>query len=403
MKANPGGEIAPRNILGRDALIASLWESLAQQSVMLVSERRIGKSCVAKKMEAEPPDSILVIYDDVEGIASPGEFVERLCRQIHEHLSLRKRTMQRVRGFLKSAHNAEFAGVKLPDGAAADWAEILEHALADLAEMQEESTHIVFFWDELPVMVHKIQQAAGEAEAMKFLDVLRRIRQTNSKIRMVYTGSIGLHHVIAALRTAGHVNDSTNDMLTVEVEPLEIADAVDLAKQLLQGEEITSRDEAAVAAAIAESVDRVPYYIHHVIRELRHVSQPVTVQGVGAVVDTCLVDPQDRWHLKHYQERLPSYYPGNALPVLRAILDELASAGEPLAFTELHQRLGAHLTPGDGAMAARILEGNKELLREALTMLERDHYISRRPGDGAFAFRYPLIARWWRTERGLPT
>lgn len=53
MRANPGGEIAPEDVVGRDRLIARLWETLTRQSVILVAERRMGKSCVVKKMLAE--------------------------------------------------------------------------------------------------------------------------------------------------------------------------------------------------------------------------------------------------------------------------------------------------------------------------------------------------------------
>jgi len=43
MKANPGGEIASAEVMGRDHLIADLWGILEQQSVMLSAERRMGK------------------------------------------------------------------------------------------------------------------------------------------------------------------------------------------------------------------------------------------------------------------------------------------------------------------------------------------------------------------------
>ena len=51
MKTNPGGEVAPANIVGRDDLIAQLRETLEHQSVVLVAERRIGKTSIIKKMD----------------------------------------------------------------------------------------------------------------------------------------------------------------------------------------------------------------------------------------------------------------------------------------------------------------------------------------------------------------
>ena len=48
MRANPGGEISPDEVIGRDDFIDQLWGTLQQQSVLLVSERRFGKTTVIK-------------------------------------------------------------------------------------------------------------------------------------------------------------------------------------------------------------------------------------------------------------------------------------------------------------------------------------------------------------------
>ena len=41
MRANPGGAIDPKDVVGRDRLIARIWEILEGQSVVLTAERRI--------------------------------------------------------------------------------------------------------------------------------------------------------------------------------------------------------------------------------------------------------------------------------------------------------------------------------------------------------------------------
>ncbi len=65
MRANPGGQLSPNEVVGRDRLIAQLWDILERQSVVLTSERRIGKTQVVKKMEAEASDEIFVVYRDL--------------------------------------------------------------------------------------------------------------------------------------------------------------------------------------------------------------------------------------------------------------------------------------------------------------------------------------------------
>ena len=63
MRANPGGEIAPEEVVGRNRLIRQLWQTLDRQSVILTAERRMGKSCVAKKMVAENPFNQLLFIE----------------------------------------------------------------------------------------------------------------------------------------------------------------------------------------------------------------------------------------------------------------------------------------------------------------------------------------------------
>ena len=67
------------------------------------------------------------------------------------------------------------------------------------------------------MMLDNIKQDSGEKVAMEVLDTLRSLRQMSgnqspSKLRMVFTGSIGLHHVISSLKQAGYANAPTNDL-----------------------------------------------------------------------------------------------------------------------------------------------------------------------------------------------
>ncbi len=76
MLVNPGGQIPPEQVIGRDSLIRHLWRILERQSLVLSAERRMGKTCVIKKMEAEPLSNKLCIYRDLEGITTSVDFVQ---------------------------------------------------------------------------------------------------------------------------------------------------------------------------------------------------------------------------------------------------------------------------------------------------------------------------------------
>ncbi len=401
MKANPGGEIAPDEVIGRDRLIQRLWETLKSQSVVLVAERRIGKSCINKKMVAETPDNLLTVYRDVEGITTPIDFVERVYRDVAEHLTVLKRTAGRVSALLKQLAGVEIAGlVKFPEAAAGHWKALLESTLEDLAEHQDRL--VVLFWDELPSMLKSIADNSGEPVAMEILDTLRGLRQMHGRLRMVYSGSIGLHHVTAALREAGHGNPATNDMRIVEVPELALEDASFLAGELLDGEQLQCEDRDATAECIARATDCIPYYIHWVVAAMKDRGNVADAKLAERIVAEALVDDQDRWHLQHYRDRLKEYYGEDRLPVVLALLDELAAADGPVEFDQLRSSLATAFHPDASQTAGRILGGDRELLRAILTLLQRDHYIRRQPDDGTYVFRFPLIQRWWRVHRSLP-
>ena len=401
MKANPGGEIAPEEVIGRDRLIERLWETLESQSVVLVAERRIGKSCIDKKMDAESPENLLTVYRDVEGIATPIDFVERVYRDVEGHLHLLKRAAGRTSALLKQLAGGEIAGVlKFPEAARAHWKPLLESTLHDLAEHQDRL--VVLFWDELPAMLKSIADNAGEPVAMEMLDTLRGLRQMYGRLRMVYSGSIGLHHVTAALREAGHGNDATNDMRIVEVPELDLEHACFLAQALIDGERLQCEDPNTTAEVIARATDCIPYYIHSVVAAMKDRGDMADSKLAEQIVAEALVDDQDRWHLQHFRDRLKQYYGEDRLPVVLALLDELAVAEEPVTFDRLSSSLATALNPDTNPAVGRILGGDRELLLQILTLLQRDHYIRREATDGTYGWRFPLIQRWWRIHRSLP-
>ena len=72
------------------------------------------------------------------------------------------------------------------------------------------------------------------------------------------------------------------------------------------------------------------------------------------------------------------------------LLDELAvREGRPASVAELLAMLKGS-SPFD----------DRERLLRLLSLMERDHYLERDP-DGRIQFRFPLIRRWWKLNRGL--
>lgn len=392
MKANPGGNVSPKNVVGRDELIARLWSTLEQLGIVLVAERRMGKTCVINKMRAEPRTDTLVLLSDLEGVSRPLEFVERLLWDIDKHLSAGEKTAGWLKKLWSALGGVEIGGIlRLPQSAAPEWKTLLERILGDLAQNQKR--RVILIWDELPWMLHKVARTAGQPAVVDLLDVLRSQRQRHSNLRMVYTGSIGLHHVVNGLQEeGGYAGSPVNDLRTIEVPPLDLPNATALAKALLLGEGLPSDPLDETSEAIARLVDGVPFYIHHVVASLAERGRPVTPGLAADVVAQALTGAQDPWDLDHYRSRLRQYY-GESAGLVRALLDQLAESG-PFHLGELHDYLKVGFRP-DNDIARRIVEGDREKLRTLVKLLQRDHYLHQEE-NGGYTFRFALIRRWWR-------
>ena len=390
MKANPGGQIDIKAVIGRERLIQVLWETVEQQSLVITAERRIGKTTVIKKMSLEPREGWVPVYQDLEHCHTAAEFAMAVYKEIHQFLSGKGKAARRVKELFAGLGGTEVGGVlKLPEKVSANWKDVLTRAVEDLVhENDAAGTKLLFLWDEMPYMLANIRDREGEQTAMEVLDLLRSLRQTHATLRMVITGSIGLHHVLASLREKKYANSPVNDMASIEVPPLLESDAIKLAGLLMAGEVLRTDDEAVAAAAVAREADCFPFYIHHIVRALKIRGWDATPEKIAAVVASQLVEADDPWQLLHYRERIPLYY-GNDQETVRLVLDELAVRPDAAQVNELLARLKSASTFDD-----------RERLLHLLSLMDRDHYL-KRDEDGRYRFRFPLIRRWWKINRGL--
>jgi len=396
---NPGGQLSPDSILGRDELIAHLWQILEGRSIYMNDLRRIGKTQIMVKMHAFPPLGWHSVKRDLGGFHTAAEFATRVYLDTAAVLGTQKRILRGMASLIGQAAGAEIAGViKLPDGKVAPWKEVLfrtftdlEHEMASLETETGRPARMVFFWDEIPFLLDNVSRREGPAVAMEILDVLRAFGQDHDHIRLVLTGSIGIHHILAALRAEGHNHSPLNRMEHVSPGPLAAADARTLALCLLTGAGTRCAQPDICAQAIADSVGNVAFYIHKLISRL-----PTHEQITPAFIDRCLVreitaNERDDWDFAHYSNRLKPYY-GDHTPLALAVLDAAACAAPatPPDFTALRAAVAASVSGFH----------DDEKLRSLLKLLCRDHYLVR-DEHGVYRFYLELIRRWWAIDRAL--
>ena len=386
-----------QDIYGRDLFVARLWRTLEGRSLRIEAERRIGKTSILKKMNAEPQKDWEPIFLDLERVHSAAEFAEIVCAEIHKKLTGWKKQGNRLLSIIGGIGVTHIGPIKFPDKKDRPegyWKKLLTNGVEDLLEQQVSAgKRVVFLFDEMPWMLEAIADPDrdGPQIAMEVLDVLRSMRQsptTGQSFRMILCGSIGMHHILAALKKKGYKNQPVNDMEMVEVPPLDPVDAEQLASHLLAKEGLKA-DDPSVPARIAEKTGCFPYYIHWVVSKLgiSRRSSVVNPEDIDLAIKELLTGEHDPCDLLHFKTRIHGYYPGQENVVL-GLLDHAALATSPLPQSEL---IGIAKTAG---------ASDENQIRELLRLLLVDHYL-RRDTEGCYSFRHELLRRWWVIEQGL--
>ena len=390
-------QLASKNVVGRDRLVQQIWKMLRKNSIVFTAERRIGKTTVMQKMEEEVPDGVIATYLDLEKIDTAHRFVEVLLDKVKDLLPKTRKARKAFAGLLNSLNGIEIGGViKIPSNDKKDWQPALEKTLACVCEHHDESM-ILFLLDELPYMLQKISVRERKEEnqansALAILDSLRAIRAEQSNLRMIYSGSIGLHHVINSLRGNEYATQPLNEMETIEIGSLDRSDAEELAKRLLDEEEIECENKEAVINEIAEQADCVPYYIEGLINRFMLADKVITPLEVQKQVRLNLTDDNDHWEMEHFRTRIPIYYPENIemgdrilLPketVVFKILDILSVAKAPQSIDQVCADLKAEFPLEDRMVVVQLLKN-----------LSMDHYLISDEQKN-YSFRFPLIQKW---------
>lgn len=386
---NPGGSLTSEQVLGRDRLIASYWDILARQSLLLLAPRRVGKSSICTRMISRPPPGFEPRMRSLEGLVKAADLVEALHEDVHPLLTRRQRTFTELYALLRvaSAVQTDQVRITVPPQ---DWRAHLDAIFADLdAYGEAHEVKVVLFWDEFPLFIDNLVRSMQERDAMQLLDALRAARQRHRHIRTVFTGSVGLHQIIDELRRRGYGNEPINDVAREVVPGLDPEAALGLARALVRGLPTAARPDPprdeALAAALVRLSEGHPYVLQHLAWRLRSRNErsvDAAEEELEALVDSA-TDPLD---LGHWLDRLEHNFDPASRKLATAILDALAPSPEGLGTPELLQRLRAE----DAAL-------DTDLARELLRALRRDQYLVREGERHRFLFAF--LRRWWARER----
>ncbi|MFH1463319.1 MAG: hypothetical protein ABIO70_02930 [Pseudomonadota bacterium] len=381
---NPGGAIHPDTVLGRNEIIERYWDILEMRSMALLAPRRLGKTSVCRRMERYPHAGMVVRYRDLEGLTHPAELVRALVDDADAMIGRGVAWAVMTRSYAEKVFGTvefkEILTVRLPE---LDWRALLDTVLTDIqAWAVQQDCRVVLFWDEFTLFLYDLVRQGRASDAMVLLDRLRAARQQCMRLRVVYTGSIGLAEVLHSLRERGYANDPVNDMAKEVLPLMGLAPATELAERLLAGFVTTTAPRHELAAHIARLTQGHPFLIQHVAERLRQWNK-ADIPAADAALEALIEAEGDPLELNHYLSRLALYLNEVQHRVALAVLDRLAVREAGLGVDDLVDATGA----------------DRELLLGLLSSLRKDLYLTRT--EGRFAFRLGFLRRWWCLERAL--
>jgi len=258
--------------------------------------------------------------------------------------------------------------------------ETSENLYTSLSEVIDHSKDTLVVIDELTLFLSVLdREADNHRESEFFLNWFRSLRQvSDSKIRWIFCGSVGLHN-FTRMR---NLSMTINDLVSFDFDALSDNEAYGLIKALSEAEQIPVSDN--MVTYFLDKIEwYIPYFIQLLFTNIKNCPDArdgITEQMIDMSFDK-LAHTED---LSTWSERLSEY--NGQEEGARLLLKELSKAEEGLSRDQL---LAIYtLYTDDSPMKA---DNDLSLI---LNMIEHDGYVMRTNG-GVRRFRSPLLKRWW--------
>ena len=221
----------------RTKILTQIWRKLGRgEDLLIVAPRRVGKSSILRYMQRNPKEGYFVKYLPIMCVDNANGYFKQIFNSLLEDDEIYGWSKNYLTKSRKAIENLgkKIRGIGL-EGIELDGNEQIDYYVETielLESLPKEAKKIVLLLDEFPDVVSNIAKHSKE-EAINFLQQNRDLRQEygDLNIQFVLTGSIGLGNVVAKLNR----KDINNDLVEVEVPPLEDSEAIELIDRLCLG------------------------------------------------------------------------------------------------------------------------------------------------------------------------
>ncbi len=374
-----GPPVTGEDFYGRTHELARAHNYLdSNHSLALSAPRRIGKSSFAKRLiEEKRASGWNCVYIDLEGVRSRDEFLRILIDEFDrsgiwaEAASVAGGFISRIIEGVKGIGPVKF------DFSRPDTSENLYASLSEVIDHTKDSLIVI---DELTLFLNILDRGDNlHREAEFFLNWFRSLRQvTDSRIRWIFCGSVGLHN-FTRIR---NLSMTINDLVTFDFDALSEEEATGLLIALSDAERVPLSEEM-----IRFLLDRIEWHIPYFIQLMfTHIKNfPGAATGItGQMIDAAFSKVTRSEDFSTWSERLTEY--NGQEDGARLLLKELCKADQGLTREQL---LAIYV----GYTNSSLIKADNEV-STILNMIEHDGYVMRVDG-GVRRFRSPLLKKWW--------
>jgi len=401
LKQAVGNVVTGDRFWDREADIDLLTNKIDEgASILLVAQRRIGKTSVLKEMLVQLRDRYTCLFVDLQQARSSEEAITEISKVIHSYKPLWDRTKEAfVNVFDRVTESVEEidvgeVGVKIRSGlTGGNWRVKGDQIFRILANAEKP---VVLMLDEVPIMVNYMLKGdefritpERRTRADEFLSWLRdNTFEHQGKVRTIISGSIGLEPILRQAKLSATINH----LLPFELKPWDEDTAIGCIKALANEYGVIL--EAGVAEEMVKSLGCcIPHHVqmffsHIYDRSKRKGKLECSMKEAGEVYENEMLGVRGHAELTHYEERLEMVLGKELFTLAVDMLTEASVTGcltkEAIAALQKEYTLEE----------ADIVEAQKEVV----WVLEHDGYIIQ--SKEGYVFVSKLLRDWWKNRHG---
>jgi uncharacterized protein len=407
-KNQVGSPVRGDNFYGREAFVKLVSNKLQNGNILLASPRRFGKTSVMYKLIDAPKWEYRVVHADLEHLKEPAELltvlVEQLVRDdktahaLSKLTWLPKKIWSSIRDTVEEVELVEVK-LKLKEQLRPGWQESGNELFKLVGKAD---TTIVFFLDELPMMIDRMMRSdEGREEAKTLLRWLRalRLHPEIQNIRFVIAGSIGIGRVLNELGEIAAINDF--ESIKLDPFPHKVASA--FIDELASSEEVplTPLCKRKMIQLIGTTV---PYFLQIIFSEVAKAykldEEKPTSKAIERIYRNKVLGVDCKTYFDHYYTRLREYYRPHEERAAKRILRELAVAG---SMTQDACFQFYRLEVGPQHRSDKSLLSEFESFTILMSDLESDFYIAFNFETKQYGFSCKVLRDWWLRHYGMDT